>query len=345
MTITPNHGSSRITRSRSGCWRWVCAVPTGELAAFHFGTPPDGSRYLVLGHECLGEVVEVGDRVAGVRPGDLVIPEVRRPCLAVQCRPCRMGRADHCGTHEYRESGILRKHGFLSGFVVEQEQFLDKVPADLRSVAVLTEPLTIAEKALDELQPLLDRLPWAGHNAVVLGAGPIGLLGAMALRTRGFDVSVYSYADGCPARAEIVRAIGARFIDAEECGIDEMVSQTGPIDLIYEAAGSSDLTFALIPKLGPNGIFVIVGAGNTPHTLELDANRLLLNVIRNNQVLMGTVNASKANFAAAIQDLQVFRQRWPEALERVISGRFSLADAIGAVTGRAGIKNIVEVTV
>src|SRR6266581_8861242 len=64
-----------------------------EIASFQYGTPPAGSDYLVIGHECLAEVVEVGAGVTRVRKGDLVVPSVRRPCTA-NCPACRQGRQD-----------------------------------------------------------------------------------------------------------------------------------------------------------------------------------------------------------------------------------------------------------
>src|SRR6185369_4643810 len=57
----------------------VCGTDR-EIARFDYGTPPDGSDYLIIGHESVGEVVEVGSAVTSLRPGDLVIPMVRRPC-------------------------------------------------------------------------------------------------------------------------------------------------------------------------------------------------------------------------------------------------------------------------
>jgi len=51
-----------------------------EICTFVYGAPPAGSDYLVLGHESLGEVIEVGPEVKNLHPGDLVVPSVRRPC-------------------------------------------------------------------------------------------------------------------------------------------------------------------------------------------------------------------------------------------------------------------------
>src|SRR2546429_6734363 len=65
-----------------------------EICAFEYGTPPAGSNYLVIGHESLGEVMEVGPAVSRVKVGDLVVPTVRRPCPHPECRPCRAGYPD-----------------------------------------------------------------------------------------------------------------------------------------------------------------------------------------------------------------------------------------------------------
>src|SRR4029079_2328990 len=87
-------------------------------------------------------------------------------------------------------------HGFMTEFVVDGEAYLNVAPPELREVAILVEPLTIAEKALIQVRNIQDRLPWDGyrHRALVLGAGPVGLLGAMALLQAGFDTYVYSRA-------------------------------------------------------------------------------------------------------------------------------------------------------
>ncbi|HZG53295.1 MAG TPA: alcohol dehydrogenase catalytic domain-containing protein, partial [Pyrinomonadaceae bacterium] len=188
-----------------------------EICAFEYGTPPPRSPYLVLGHESLSEVVETGDGVTRLKPGDLVVASVRRPCPHETCVACRMGRQDFCVTGDFTERGIKERHGYLTEFVVDDERYMNALPAHLREIGVLVEPLTIAEKALIEVWQVQKRLPWwfapgeaqppngsgaaaasAGgrewlyHRAVVLGAGPVGLLGAMALVVAGFDTYVYS---------------------------------------------------------------------------------------------------------------------------------------------------------
>ena len=152
-----------------------------EIVSFQYGTPPDGSKYLVIGHESLAQVIDVGPKVTNVKPGDLAVATVRRPCDVPTCIACRAGRQDFCYTGLYTERGIMRRHGYMTELVVEDAQYLNPVPRTLRDVAVLVEPLTIAEKAVAQLWEIQQRLPWAlpvepgeppahGRNALVLGA-------------------------------------------------------------------------------------------------------------------------------------------------------------------------------
>src|SRR5689334_6454972 len=79
----------------------VCGTDR-ELCAFEFGSAPEGCDHFVLGHESLAEVIEIGASVTTVRPGDLVIGVVRKPCGAMDCAPCRAGRQDFCASGGYR---------------------------------------------------------------------------------------------------------------------------------------------------------------------------------------------------------------------------------------------------
>jgi threonine dehydrogenase-like Zn-dependent dehydrogenase len=162
-----------------------------EIACFDYGTPPPGSPYLVIGHESLGRVIEIGSGVTRVKPGDLVVTMVRRPCPHPECRACTNGRQDFCFTGDFTERGIKQRHGYMTERVVDDQRYMHVVPSHLQDVGVLVEPLTIAEKALIQVWDVQERLPWTapgapagdghGQKALVLGAGPVGLLGALAL--------------------------------------------------------------------------------------------------------------------------------------------------------------------
>jgi threonine dehydrogenase-like Zn-dependent dehydrogenase len=332
----------------------VCGTDK-EICAFEYGTPPAGADHLVLGHESLGEVVEVGPAVARVQLGDLVVPTVRRPCPQAACRACQQDRQDYCFTGDFRERGIKEVHGYMAEFVVEEEKYLNRVPPELRDVAVLVEPLTIAEKALAQVRHVQQRLPWSdpgtpesewgrGHRAVVLGAGPVGLLGALGLVAAGFDTYVYSRSPAPNPKADLAASFGGSYVSSESCSVEELARQVGNIDVIFEAVGASRMAFEVMQVLGTNGIFVFTGVPGRRGPIELDSDQLMRNLVLKNQVAFGTVNAGREAFEAAIRDLGTFRHRWPEAVRALISGRFPMTEYLPLLTGRAGgIKNVLTI--
>lgn len=331
----------------------VCGTDR-EITTFQYGTPPPGDDFLILGHESLSEVVEVGPGVSKVKPGDLVVITVRRPCPHDYCIACRDGRQDYCFTGDFTERGIKQRHGFMTEFVVEEQEYLNPVPRPLRDVAVLVEPLTIAEKSIEQLRTVQQRLPWGfpegdgGHleqrrRAVVLGAGPVGLLGAMALRACGFDVTVYSRSSKRDEKTEIVEGIGARYISSETHSPAQLAETAGPIDLVYEALGASKVAFDVIQHLGPNGVFIFTGVPGRKGPVEVDTDFIMRDVVLNNQVILGSVNAPPHCFASAIDHLGVFLERWPAAIRAVITARFPIEKALDPLASGGGIKNVIAV--
>lgn len=313
-----------------------------EICAFEFGEAPAGSPYLVLGHEGLGEVVETGPGVSRLKAGDLVVPMVRLPCSAPACGACRHERQDFCLTDSFPEHGIRRAHGFMTEWVVDREKFLVPVPRSLRDVAVLVEPLTIAEKALLQVVDVQKRLPYeAGRKAVVLGAGPVGLLGAMALLSRGYETFVYARSPGDTPNARLAGAIGATYVSGSTTDFAGLAKRLGNIDLVYEAAGAVRPAFELLEHLGTNGVCILTGVPALQPTVGVNVERIMRNVVLKNQAVVGTVNAGRDAFEAAIRDLEVFLKRWPEALRGLITGRFKLDDFRRLLFDKpAGIKSI-----
>ena len=322
----------------------VCGTDR-DIVTFRLGTPPPGSDYLVLGHESLGEVTEAGPEAHGLARGDLVIGMVRTPCLDPACAACRGGRQDLCLSLDYRERGIKDRHGFMTDFVVEQRQFVHRVPAELRDIAVLVEPLTIAEKALAQVRAVQTRLPgWGGQRrALVLGAGPVGLLGAMLLRSAGFETHVYSAEPRAHPRAAIAEAIGGQYFSSEKTGPDAVAQAIGNIDLVYEAAGAPQLAFDVLRMLGANGVFVFTGIPRHGKQVHFEAPEILYHMVLKNQVILGTVNAGSEAFESAIRDLADFERRWPRAVRSLITGRYPLEQFREPVLGCAGIKNVIVV--
>jgi len=331
----------------------VCGTDR-EICAFEYGTPPAGMEHLVIGHESLGEVIDIGAKVTRVKVGDLVVPMVRRPCPHEHCTACRSSRQDFCFTGDFAERGIKQQHGFMAQFIVDDENYMNRVPADMRDVAVLVEPLTIAEKGLAQVWNIQQRLPWGCpivpgkaqahcHKAVVLGAGPVGLLGAMALVNADFDTYVYAREPVPNPKAAVLEMIGAKYFSAETHSLEALAAEVGNIDLVYEATGASRLAFDMIQHLGTNGIFIFTGVPGRKAPVQVDTDLMMRNLVLKNQVVFGTVNAGRETFEASIRDLQIFKNAWPQAVQSLITGRFPMDAHRDLLVGKStGIKNVIK---
>jgi threonine dehydrogenase-like Zn-dependent dehydrogenase len=220
---------------------------------------------------------------------------------------------------------------------------------------VLVEPLTIAEKGLMQLWQVQQRLPWGAtveagksyghrHRAVVLGAGPVGILGAMALVAQGFETFVYSREKAPNPKATLVEAIGARYVSAEETSLDGLARRVDGIDVVYEATGASRIAFEMLQIIGPNAVFIFTGVPGRKGPVEVDTDALMRNMVLKNQVVFGTVNAGKDAFEAAIRDLTLFTQRWPKEVAALLTGRFPLEAFADLLLGEStGIKNVLRI--
>jgi len=321
----------------------VCGTDR-EIGAFHYGSPPAGKERLVLGHEAVGEVVAVGRAVRRVAPGDLVVVTVRRPCDDPECDACRAGRPDFCVTGHFRERGISGADGFMTELVVEDERYVVRVPKALSDVAVLIEALTIAAKAAVDLDTVLRRYPWepAGSRALVLGAGPIGLLAAMMLRSRDVDTFVYSLEPAQSDRAELARSLGAAYVSARDVPIAEIASRVGAADVVFEAVGVSKVAFAAMAALARNGVLILSGVPGPGRPVEVDLDGIMRDVVLKNQVLFGTVNASRSAFEESVGYLERFMLLFPDAVRRVITQRAKLDDAPALLRRGGGIKHVIQ---
>ena len=312
---------------------------------------PIGQRDLVIGHEMLGRVVGVGGAVTRVRPGDFAVFTVRRGCD--RCVPCRMGRPDMCSTGDYRERGIWGLDGYQAEFVVDKEEFVVRVPPELEPVGVLTEPLSVAEKAIDEaVRVQAARLPdsaatcdWLhGRRCLVAGLGPIGLLAAMALRRRGAEVYGLDVVDAASARPQWLDAIGGRYVDGRQVTPDKVDAAIGPVDVIVEATGVASLEFDLIDALGRNGVYVLTGIPGGSRPVDIPGAELIRRVVLENLAMVGSVNASRGHFEMAVGDLGYAMLHWRDFVTRLITHRHACSDFAAALATHPAdeIKSVVE---
>lgn len=266
----------------------ICGTDRTEVLGGR-ATAPKGQDELVIGHEMFGQVMEVGEAVRRVKPGDYAVFTVRRGCG--QCLPCAMNRPDMCHTGEYKERGIDGLDGYQVEYVVDKEQYIIHVPDVLEPVGVLCEPLSVAEKAIDEAVGLqVIRLPDApatpdwlhDRRCLVAGLGPIGLLAALVLRLRGAEVYGLDIVDANSARPLWLAHIGGQYVDGRQVPADQVVAKLGPMELILEATGVASLEFNLLDALAPDGVYVLTGIPGGDRPLEIPGADLIRQLVLGN---------------------------------------------------------------
>lgn len=333
--MSPDHVAVRMVRVG------LCGTDA-EINHGLYGKPPDGDEFLILGHENLGVIVDVGKNVSGWKPGDLVVSTVRRPCG--ECPNCDGGENDCCSSGKYTERGIMRRHGFMSEFYVETPEYLNRIPKEVEPFAVLLEPMSVVEKGIDHAFLLQRRLmTWKPRLCVVLGGGPVGLLGAAALRARGLRTVVVAREPASDLRAQIATQIGAEYI-ASASGVLEVVDQVGRPDLVLEATGNAKVVFDAMEMLGANGVLCLlsVTGGSSMHEEPIDRINQLL--VLGNQVVFGSVNANPRHFAQGVEDFVIIEKEWPGAMKRLLTNPIPWGNFNSWFTHRgSGIKSTLEI--
>jgi threonine dehydrogenase-like Zn-dependent dehydrogenase len=328
----------------------ICGTDREETAGGR-SKAPDGQKELVIGHEMFGQVVEVGQSVNRVKHGDYAVFTVRRGCG--ECMPCRMNRSDMCQTGDYHERGIWGLDGYQAEFVVDKEQYVVNVPSEIKSVGVLCEPLSVAEKAIDEALHLQTaRIPDAparpdwlhDRRCLVAGLGPIGLLAALILRLRGAQVYGLDIVDASSSRPKWLEHIGGQYVDGRQVSADKVDDQIGPMELLFESTGVASLEFNLLDALGPNGVYVLTGIPGGERPLQIPGAELIRQLVLNNQAMVGSVNAARDHFQLAVDDLTQAHLRWGDHIEKLITHRYSYTEYENAFQKQSDdeIKSVVE---
>lgn len=250
-----------------------------------------------------------------------------------------------CETGHYRERGISYLHGMLREYMVDAERFVVPVPAQLRSVGVLLEPLSVVEKAVRETLRIQERAPSRPRTALVTGAGPIGILAAMLLVAQGIEVHVLDRRPVDSPKAEFVRRLGASYHDDSQTPLEDATRNLN-FDLAVEASGYAPLMFRALSRLARNGALVLTGVTAGHHTISLDVDVVNQEMVLENHVLIGSVNASRGHYEQAVRDLSSFFAKDAPLVSSLITGRFPL-ERFGEALKKSPdtIKAVVEVGV
>jgi len=288
-----------------------------EINAAEYGAAPPGFDYLITGHESFGRVVETGPHVTELSVGDYVVATVRRPGSSIYDR---IGTYDMTTDDMYYERGINLRHGFLSEYYVDDAEYIVKIPPGLKDVAVLLEPTTVVEKGIAQAYEIQRRLRvWRPRKAAVMGAGTIGLLAALGLRLRGLEVTVFGRTAAPYLNSDLIQKLGARYESTVTLPIVEGGKKYGPFDLIFEATGASPVVFESMQALGKNGVLVLSSVTGGDQMIQVPADRINLEFVLGNKVMVGTVNANREYFEMGVKDLAHAEAQYPGWLARLLT--------------------------
>lgn len=288
-----------------------------EINEALYGNPPPGFSYLIIGHESFGEVVEVGPNVKDLKPGDLVSCTVRRPGTSIYDQ---IGRNDITSEETYFERGINLRHGYMTEYFVDDVEFMVKVPTRLRHLGVLAEPASVCAKAIEQAYLAQHRLQvWRPQRAFVLGSGQIGILSSMMLRLRGLEVYTIARGKGPNRKSEIVEAYGAKYVSTQSQSMVDLAKSVGKPDLIIEATGNSTIAFQAMEVLNLNGALVWTSITGGKHTATIPADKINLEWVLGNKLLVGSVNGNRHHFEAGITALAQAELAYPGVTQRILT--------------------------
>jgi (R,R)-butanediol dehydrogenase/meso-butanediol dehydrogenase/diacetyl reductase len=230
-----------------------CGVCGSDVHRFAAGGFPDGA---ILGHEPYGVVAEVGKGVTEWRGGERVIAIAYDPCR--QCRWCRQGEYQLCLNKYW--IGLGANPGGFAEYVKARSVMLLHVPDEVTDrAAALTEPLAVALHAVRTAHINL------GDTAVVIGAGPIGLLVTQCLRVAG--ARAIGVVEIAPGRAQLAARLGADKVFTP--GSDDWVAEVtrslaAEPDVVFECAGAVQTLQDAAELVRPRGKIMLVGVSLEP---------------------------------------------------------------------------------
>lgn len=289
----------------------VGGICGSDLHYFHSGGVGDFMirEPLVLGHEIAGTVSRLGPEVSGLKVGTRVVVNPSRPCG--RCPACMRGRRNLCADGTFLGSAARMPHtqgGFRERMVVGEEQCV-ALPEHLEfRDAVFAEPLSVALHAVERAGPLLMR------NVLITGAGPIGVLIALAAHHAG--AAAITVTDVVDAPLDVARAVGATAtvnVALEHDAVDGM-------DVAFEASGAPAALQTCLDWVNPGGRLVLVGL-MPPGTVPAAANQIVTRELD----VVGSFRFVGSQFDAAVSALADGLGVSP-----LLSARFAFTDPDGA---------------
>jgi threonine dehydrogenase-like Zn-dependent dehydrogenase len=305
-----------------------------ELAAAEYGWAPPGKDRMIIGHESLGRVLEIPDGSA-YSPGDLVVGVVRRPD-PVPCGACRRGEFDMCRNGRYTERGIKEIDGYGGERWTVPAGYAVRLDPSLESVGMLVEPASVVAKAWEQIDRIGSRAWFEPRTVLVTGAGPIGLLAALLGRQRGLEVHVLDRApEGL--KSSLVRDLGGTYHSASSLTALDGVE----LDIVIECTGAGQLVLEAMTGTAAAGIVCLCGLAPGGRQHRVDAGMINRDIVLENDVVFGTVNANLRHYRDAAAALAKADRGW---LERLITRRLPLERALEAFEPADDVKVVIDLT-
>jgi threonine dehydrogenase-like Zn-dependent dehydrogenase len=152
-----------------------------------------------------------------------------------------------------------------------------------------------------------------------MGAGTIGLLATLVLRLRGLDVTTFARSTKPYLNADLIEELGARYISTKDTSILDGAKQHGPFDLIFEATGNSTVVFDGMQALGKNGVLVLSSVTGGDKMIQIPADRINLEFVLGNKLMVGTVNANRDYFELGMRDMAQAEAEFPGWLSKLLT--------------------------
>jgi L-iditol 2-dehydrogenase len=289
---------------------------------------------MVIGHEFVGRVVEVGEGVSGFRKNDRVVAANTAPCGA--CHNCLRGRPNLCERLNehiigFTEPGAYAEYLRVPARIVSKNMY--KVPGDLDPVeAAFLEPLSCVMHALERARP------GPGESVAVVGGGPMGLLLTLALSRTGATHIIL--VDKHRERLEMGLDFGATHtvLGSGRDAVHEVLRLTGGrgADLVFEAVGRVEAWIDAFGMSCDGGRVILFGGCPAGTTVSLDTYDLHY---REKQVL-GCFHHTPHSVREAWHAICTGTLR----LGRLVTHRYSLGeveDAIKAMSERRAMKTVI----
>lgn len=259
---------------------------------------------LVLGHEPGGVVTAIGEGVSGFEIGDRVALEPQVPCG--HCEDCLKGHYNLCKSVKFMAIPGERD-GVFSEYCTHAASMCYKLPDNVSTMeGALIEPLSVGMHACE----LSDAQ--VGQNAIVLGAGCIGLVTLLSLKARGInEVYVTDVVDNRLAKAKELGA--TRVFNSKNENIEDFAKTLpgGGADLVYECAGNRASTLQTCKLIKRAGKVTLVGVAADP-VLELD---------------IASLNAMEG----IIYSVYRYRNSYPSAIKAIASGTLPVKNIVSNV--------------